>query len=117
MVTCHDLVQNEADLIKLGEMFSILMNNATPTALLLPWFPCPARVKITVAGLRMFLLLRKYIEARRSAEPTTDAIDVLVAGGETTFEIVGFVAAVFFAGIANTGMIGRSQRPRLLTNN
>jgi sterol 14-demethylase len=62
-------------------------------------------VKVSVAGLRMGLLLRKHVEARRHAEPTTDAIDVLVARGEKTSDIVMFVAALFFAGIATTGMI------------
>jgi len=106
MGTCHDLVENEADLKKIRESLSIMLGTATPTALILPWLPCPARVKVTAAGFRMALLLRKYIEARRHAEPTTDAIDILVAVGETTVDIVVFVAALFFAGIVNTGLVG-----------
>lgn len=88
MVTCHDLAKNEADLKKIGETFSTLMTSATPTSLILPWFPSPARLKIKFANVKMFLMLRKYIEARRHAEPTNDAIDVLIADGEQTRDIV-----------------------------
>ena len=89
MATCHDLTKNEADLKKINELFMTLQTNATPTSLLLPWFPSPARKTGKEATTELFTMLYTYVENRRHAEPTSDAIDVLIADGETTQNIVG----------------------------
>ena len=89
MATCHDLTKNEADLKKINELFMTLQTNATPTSLLLPWFPSPARKTGKEATTKLFTMLYTYVENRRHAEPTSDAIDVLIADGETTQNIVG----------------------------
>ena len=88
MATCHDLTKNEADLKKIGELFFTLQTSATPTSLVLPWFPSPARKAVKQATTELFTILRTYVETRRSAEPTSDAIDVMIAEGETTQNIV-----------------------------
>lgn len=88
MTTCHDLTKNEADLERIGESFMTLATSPTPTAFILPWFPSPARVKMKMSNIQMFLTLHDYVEARRHAEPTSDAIDVLIAEGESTSDIV-----------------------------
>jgi len=89
MTACHDLTKNETDLKKIGELFLTLQTNATPTSLLLPWFPSPARKTGKEATTELFTMLRAYVETRRRAELTSDAIDVLIADGETTQNIVG----------------------------
>ena len=89
MTTCHDLTKNEGDIKKIEELFLTLEKSATPTSLLLPWFPSPARKVGRRAATELFTLLYTYIETRRHAEPTSDAIDVLIADGETTQNIVG----------------------------
>ena len=89
MTTCHDLTNNEADLKKIEELFMTLDANSTLASLLLPWFPSPARRAKKQATTEMYTMLHTYVENRRSAEPTSDAIDVLIAGGETTQSIVG----------------------------
>ena len=93
MATCHDLTKNEADLKKINELFMTLQTNATPTSLLLPWFPSPARKTGKEATTELFTMLYTYVENRRNAEPTSDAIDVLIADGETTQNIVGVCPA------------------------
>ena len=89
MTTCHDLTNNEADLKKIGGLFMTLMTSTTPASLLLPWFPSPARNKGKQATTDMYTMLYTYVETRRHAEPTSDAIDILIADGETTQTIVG----------------------------
>ena len=89
MTTCHDLTKNEADLKRIGELFLTLQKGATPTSLLFPWFPSPARKTGKGASTELFTMLHAYVETRRDAEPTSDAIDVLIADGETTQNIVG----------------------------
>lgn len=133
MATCNDLAENEADLKKMGGLFSTLITTPTPTSLILPWFPSPARLKVIATNIRLFLMLRNRVEARRHADPTNDPIDLLIAEGQTTREIVmvgfaqrvmiktlichfQFIATVLFAGITNTTVICESQRLVRLTN-
>ena len=128
MSTCRDLTANDADLVKMEKLLVTLQTGDTPTALILPWFPSPARVKLLMASIKIFLMLRKYVEARRRAEPTSDAIDVLIAEGGSTQDIakVSFSPGVaptslipsfqslmifLFAGTANTGIICKSHPP------
>lgn len=89
MATCDDLAKNEADLKKIGELFMTLQSSSTPISLVLPWFPSPAKKSGKQATTEMYTMLHTYVEARRHAEPTNDAIDVLLADGETTQNIVG----------------------------
>jgi hypothetical protein len=89
MTTCHDLTKNGSDLKKLGELFQTLQTSSTPASLILPWFPSSARRIIKQASTEMFTVLASYVEARRNEKLTNDAIDVLIADGETTQNIVG----------------------------
>jgi hypothetical protein len=88
MSTCRDLAKNGADLKKIRELFMTLQTSATPASLLLPWFPSPARKRVKQATTEFFMMLCTYAETRRHAEPTSDAMDVLIADGETTQNIV-----------------------------
>jgi hypothetical protein len=88
MTTCHDLTKNEADLKKISELFATLQNSATPVSLLLPWFPSSARKTGRQASTDMYTIIRTYVENRRHAEPTSDAIDMLIADGGTTQTII-----------------------------
>ena len=87
MAACRDLANNEADRKKIQELFLILQTNGTPTSLLFPWFPSPARKKLKQASTEFYAMLCTYVEARRYAELTSDAMDVLIAEGETTQNI------------------------------
>ena len=89
MTACHDLTSNEADLKRIRELFLTLRTNATPISLVFPWFPSPARKTGKQATTELYTILYTYVETRRHAEPTSDAIDVLIADGETTQKIVG----------------------------
>ena len=89
MIACHDLTKNEADLKRIGELFMTFQTSGTPTSLLLPWFPSSARKAGKEATTEIFTILYTYVERRRHAVPTSDAIDVLIADGETTQNIVG----------------------------
>ena len=66
-----------------------LQTNTTPTSLLFPWFPSSARKTTKQATADLFIMLAGYVEARRAATQTTDAIDVMIAEGFDTTVIVG----------------------------
>jgi len=88
MTTCRDLAGNETDLKKIGELFLTLQTSATPTSLLFPWFSSPARKTGKEATTEMYTTLYTYVESRRQAELTSDAIDFLIADGDTNQNIV-----------------------------
>ena len=55
MIACRDLATNEADLKKIREQVITFQTSATPTSLLLPWFPSPAmKTKTEAAALSCF---------------------------------------------------------------
>ena len=89
MTTCQGLIKNEADLKKVRKLFRTVQVNATPVSLLLPWFPSLARKTKKRASTDLYIMLYTYVETRRHEEPTSDAIDILIVGGETTQNIVG----------------------------
>jgi len=90
MATCHELTKNEVDLKKVAELFMICQTSATPVSLLLPWFPSPARKTAKQATNELYNILRGYVETRRRAPKLqNDAIDIFIAEGETTQDIVG----------------------------
>lgn len=66
-----------------------LERSATPVALLLPWFPSQARKDKKNATQELYDLIMHYIKLRRNAEvPSSDAFDLLIAGGESDNDIV-----------------------------
>ena len=65
-----------------------LQTSTTPGSLLFPWFPSSARKTVKQVTTDIFTMLYTYVETRRHADPTNDAIDVLIADGEKTQNIV-----------------------------
>ena len=88
LIACRDLAKNEADLKRMRELITTFQTSATPASLLLPWFPSPAGKAKKEAATELFNTLYAYVETRRRAELTSDAIDVMIADGETTQKIV-----------------------------
>ncbi|KDQ54410.1 hypothetical protein JAAARDRAFT_135628 [Jaapia argillacea MUCL 33604] len=105
MATCQDL-SNDIDAVKrLHKLYWILEKSATPTALLLPWLPSPAKKAKEQATRDMFVMLHQYVENRRKADDLgSDALDMLIAEGDSNETIIQFVMGVTFAGVVNTGM-------------
>ena len=125
LTTCHDLAKNEGDLKSIGETLTILNKSHNPLSLFLPWFLSPMKTSGWNSTVKFYTMIRDYVEARRKADLTSDAIDVLIADGETTHNIVRvsfdpkfvmpcltrpfqFVMGVFFVGIVNTGLNSES---------
>lgn len=88
MISCRDLATNRAHLKRMGELFMTLQTSATPTSVFLPWYPSPTRKAGKQATTELYTMIYTHVETRRRAEPTTDAIDILIADGETTQKIV-----------------------------
>ncbi|KAG6830044.1 hypothetical protein H0H92_002462 [Tricholoma furcatifolium] len=103
--SCRELADDKETIAKIAKNYWALEKSATPFSLLFPWLPCPAKWNRLKATLGLFTTLSGIVKRRREAEePTSDAIDVLIAAGESNNAIVGFVLGVIFAGVINTGV-------------
>lgn len=82
MTTCRELSEDQEALYRLRHQYRILMQSATPTASLFPWFPGTAKRNRAAAMRELYMIIFGYIETRRTAVvPTSDAIDVLISEG------------------------------------
>ena len=90
MATCVELSNDLKAIEEIQALYWTLEKSATPTALLLPWFPGPAKKRKEQATKDLYIKLQDYVELRRNAVvPSSDAIDVLLEQGLTTAKIVG----------------------------
>lgn len=104
LASCSELASDLPALTKFQKHYSILEKSATPTALLFPWFPGPAKRAKEASTKALFETLWYYIEARKKASVSrSDAIDLMLGEGMSNEDIVQFVLAVIFAGVVNTG--------------
>ncbi|EIN08261.1 cytochrome P450 [Punctularia strigosozonata HHB-11173 SS5] len=102
MATCRELSENKEEVKRLGQLYNIMERSATPTALLLPWFPSRAKKTKQQATTDLYMKFNDYIDMRRKAVPSSDAFDVLIAEGCDNATIIGFTLGVIFAGVINT---------------
>ncbi|KAF8878712.1 cytochrome P450, partial [Infundibulicybe gibba] len=106
LATCRELSEDTDAITRLAQHYWDIEKSATPVALLLPWFPGPAKRSNKRATQELYTLISNFVDMRRkSPEPTMDAFDLLISEGESNEVIVGFVMGVIFAGVINTGMI------------
>jgi hypothetical protein len=106
---CRELALDLPMLTNFQEHYWVIEKSATPTALLLPWFPSPAQRAKKASTKVLFGTLQHYIEKRKKAPvPSSDAIDVLLAEGSSNVDIIQFVFGIIFAGVINTSMSSTS---------
>jgi hypothetical protein len=90
MATSGELLVDMKALTRLQHYYWVLEKSATPSALLLPWFPGPSKIRRLLALKNLYLDLLKFVERRRAATvPNSDAIDFMLAQGKTNEEVIG----------------------------
>ena len=89
MTSCSELAADSKELEEIQELYWQLEKSSTPTAVLLPWFPGPAKTRKKQVTLALYTKLHDYVELRKNAAvPSSDSIDVLLAQGVPTSEII-----------------------------
>ena len=89
MVSCAELAANFKTVEEIQELYWQIEKSSTPTTLLLPWFPGPAKKRKERVTKALFTKLHDYVELRKNAAvPSSDSIDVLLEQGVPTSEIV-----------------------------
>jgi cytochrome P450 len=117
MATCEELASDLSEITKLQKHYWNLERSATPTSLLLPWFPSPASRVKQASTKALFETLQSYIEERKKASaPNSDAIDLLLGQGWSDELINQFVLGIIFAGTVTTGINGMSLDKFIVSN-
>src|SRR5882762_5859472 len=89
MTTCAELADDFKTVEEIQGLYWQLEKCSTPTALLLPWFPGPAKKRKERVTMALFKKLHDYVKLRKNAAvPSSDSIDVLLGQGLSTVEIV-----------------------------
>ncbi len=89
MAACRELSRDKAAVEKMAGLYWTLEKSATPTSLLLPWIPSPAKRMREAAMIELYNHVVKYVKARRAAGATSsDLIDVLIQNGDSDLTIV-----------------------------
>ncbi|KAI9089392.1 cytochrome P450 [Phlyctochytrium arcticum] len=106
MIACHEIVEDEAKLQRLTELYWDLEGGSAVLPVLFPWFPSPAKKRHEAASREMFTDIITIVEQRRASERKDhdDALQFLIDSGDSNMDIVQFIMGGLFAGIINTGI-------------
>jgi hypothetical protein len=89
MVGCDDIAEDPELLEKTLGLYETIEKSATPTAIIFPWFPSPAIVKRTVAGGRLYMILKRIVEERkRTGRRRDDPLQYLIDQGDSMAKII-----------------------------
>ena len=89
MASCAELAADFKTVDEIKLLYGQVEKSSTPTTMLFPWFPGPAKKTQERVSKILYTMLHGYVELRKNAAvPSSDSIDVLLAQGVPTPEIV-----------------------------
>ena len=89
MASCAELADDFKTVDEIQGLYLQIEKSTTPTAMLFPWFPGPAKKRKERVSKVLFTKLHDYVELRKNAAvPSSDSIDVLLGQGVPTSEII-----------------------------
>lgn len=89
MVGCDDMAEDPELLEKTLGLYETIEKSATPMAIIFPWFPSPAIVKRTMAGGRLYMILKRIVEERkRTGRRRDDPLQYLIDQGDSMTRII-----------------------------
>lgn len=98
MATCKELAEDPDSIDRLAKHYWDLEKSATPVHLLLPWFPGTAKRQNKTSTTNLYNLINSYVQLRRNSPvPSMDAIDLLIAHGDTDTTIIGVSINILLA--------------------
>ena len=89
MASCAELAADFKKIDEIQGLYGQLEKSSTPTTMLFPWFPGPAKKNRERVSKILYTKFHDYVELRKNAAvPSSDSIDVLLGQGVPTSEIV-----------------------------
>ncbi|KAH7917327.1 cytochrome P450 [Leucogyrophana mollusca] len=106
LATCNEFCDDPTKVKALMRIFDRLEAGSTPTSVILPWFPTPARIGRLLAGGELYKMISDVVQARKKeGRREDDPLQVLIDKGFTLVEITRFIAMTLFAAVTNSGNV------------
>lgn len=88
LTTCKDFPEDPKKVKNLIHIFKRLEEGSTPSAIILPWIPTPARVRRFVAGAKLYMMFNEVVEVRkREGRREDDPLQTLIDKNHNVTEI------------------------------
>jgi hypothetical protein len=88
-VACDDIADSPELLARTLQLYTTIDGSATPTAIMFPWFPSPAVIKRTIAGGRLYMIINKIVNERKTTGARgEDPLQFLIDEGDSMTEII-----------------------------
>ena len=92
----HPVADDSALVKRFEELYLHLENATTPTAMLLPWFPSPARKRKVQSTTELYMIMKKDVDDRvKDGKRYEDAVQVLLDAGDDINSVVAASSAIF----------------------
>lgn len=108
-VGCGDIAEDPALMDKMMAWYHLVDTLTSPTAVMYPWIPTWSMMKRTIAGMRLFEIVKKVGDERlRTGKRGEDAMQIMIDQGDDMGHIVGVSAClspiflVLYIDFANT---------------
>lgn len=89
IVGCDDIADDPELLEKTLRLYETIEESATATAIIFPWFPSPAIIKRTIAGGRLYMIIKKIVEERnKTGKRGDDPLQYLIDQGDNMPRII-----------------------------
>ncbi|KAL9112667.1 MAG: hypothetical protein Q9187_007731 [Circinaria calcarea] len=104
-VGCNEIANDPALQKKILHLFETIQQSSTATTIIFPWFPSPALIKRTIAGGRLYMIMKKIVDERKkSGKREDDPLQYLIDNGDDINDIIAFIVGALFAGQLNSGI-------------
>jgi cytochrome P450 len=88
-VGCNEVANSPEHLQNTLRWNQTIEQSSTMPAIIFPWFPSPALLRRTLAGIKMYRLFDNIIEERkRTGKKEKDALQYMIDKGDSTKDII-----------------------------
>lgn len=89
MVGSDDIADNPELLEKTLQLYETIESSSTATAIMFPWFPSLAIIKRTIAGGRLYVIMKSIVDGRiKSGHRGDDPLQFLMDQGDDVRKII-----------------------------
>lgn len=105
MVGAREIAEDRTKLSKALGLFEDIEASSTPTGIIMPWLPIPAKLRRYLSGARLAMMFSPIINERKATgRREDDALQYLIDCGDGLKNIITFVLGALFAGQLNSGI-------------
>lgn len=89
MVACNEIAEDPELLDQSLKAFETIDASTTASTVIFPWLPTPSFIRTKLAGVRLYMMIKKILEARKqNGVRVDDALQYLVDQGDRVEEII-----------------------------